>query len=358
MRYQFLGNSGLVVSELGFGAMTFATADGISLAGLSRADGARVVDLCLDAGVTLFDTADVYCSGESETILGEMLAKRRQDVVIVTKGGSRAGLSPNDVGLSARHIHRSVDQSLARLGSDWIDVYLCHVPDARTPLEETLLALDQIVRAGKARYIGVSNWPAWMLAKAVAFQRANNLARFVTGQFQYNLLEREVEFEIVPCSLDAGVGLMAYSPLASGVLTGKYAQKDQPQEDWRLTKFANSKDRGNALLPDILKELLAIAEEHNVPPGAVALAWLARQPAMSTVVMGINRVEQAESNLKAADLELTEEELARMSVITKPAVRYPQALFDMLGGDGWPDPRARDVAPTYKQQGIWRPKGE
>jgi len=357
MRYTYLGNSGLVVSVLGFGAMTFATDNGMPFAGLSRSDADRVIGLCLEAGVTLFDTADVYCNGESEVILGELIAARREDVVIVTKGGSRAGRSPNEVGLSARHLHRSIDSSLKRLGTDWIDVYLCHLPDARTPLEETLLALDQIVRSGKARYIGVSNWPAWMAAKAVALQRSNNLARFVTGQFQYNLLDREVEAEIVPCALDAGLGLMAYSPLASGILSGKYSDKDPTGGGGRLSKLPFAMDIDHEMARAVVAELLAIAAERGAPASAIALAWLAQQPAMSTILMGINRLEQLEANLKAADLVLTDDEVERLSRISRLKPRYPQTLFNMLG-DGWMDPRARDQAPVYKSQGPWRPKAD
>jgi aryl-alcohol dehydrogenase-like predicted oxidoreductase len=357
VQYAYLGNSGLVVSILGFGGMTFATENGLPLAGLSRPDAERAIDQCLDSGVNLFDTADVYCSGESETILGELLAKRREDVVIVTKGGSRAGQSANDVGLSARHLHWSIDQSLKRLGTDWVDVYLCHLPDARTPLEETLLALDQIVRSGRARYIGVSNWPAWMVAKAVAIQRSENLARFVTGQFQYNLLEREVEVELVPCSLDAGLGMMVYSPLASGVLSGKYFDKDPASVGGRLSPYPDAKDLSNQHARAVVSELFAISAERDAPPSAIALAWIARQPAVSTILMGINRVEQLEANLNAADLVLTDDELERLSRITRLPSRYPQALFDMIG-DGWMDPRDRDRAPTYSEQGIWRPKAD
>jgi aryl-alcohol dehydrogenase-like predicted oxidoreductase len=357
LQYAYLGNSGLVVSMLGFGAMTFATETGIPLAGLSRGDAKLVIKQCLDSGVNLFDSADVYCSGESETILGELLAKGRENVVIVTKGGSRAGQSANDVGLSARHLHWSIEQSLNRLGTDWIDVYLCHLPDARTPLEETLLALDQIVRSGKARYIGVSNWPAWMVAKAVALQRSNNLARFITGQFQYNLLEREVEVDLVPCSLDAGLGMMVYSPLASGVLSGKYLDKDPASVGGRLSPFPNAKDLSNENARAVVTELLAISAERDAPASAIALAWLARQPTVSTILMGINRVEQLEANLKAEDLILTDDELERLGRITRLQPRYPQALFDMIG-DGWMDPRDRDRSPTYSEQGIWRPKAE
>lgn len=353
MQYAYLGESGLVVSKLAFGTMTFATEGAPPFARLSRADAETVIAKAIESGVNLFDTANVYSGAKSETILGEILAARRKEAIIVTKAGARTGSSPNDAGLSARHLHLNIDESLKRLRTDWIDVYLCHLPDTRTPLEETLLALDQIVRAGKVRYIGISNWPAWMAAKAVALQRSNNLARFVTGQFQYNLLNREVEAEILPCAIDAGLGLMAYSPLASGVLSGKYSDKDPSGSGGRLSKIKIEIDHDKARA--VVTDLLAISAERSVPPSAIALAWLAQQPAVSTILMGINRIEQLEANLKAADLVLTENEIERLSRIARLPARYPQTLFDMLG-DGWMDPRARDHAPSYSQRGPWAPK--
>ncbi|WP_242127338.1 aldo/keto reductase [Sphingobium sp. Sx8-8] len=352
MEYAYLGYSGLAVSKLGFGAMTFATEGGMPFAGLSRSDAAIVIDKLLDAGVTLFDTANVYCSGESEGILGDLLGDRRADTVIVTKGGSRADRSPNDVGLSARHLHMSIEGSLKRLGTDWIDVYLCHLPDTRTPIEETLLALDQIVRSGKARYIGFSNWPAWLASKAVAIQKENGWARFVTGQYQYNLLDREIEHEIVPAAIDAGVGIMAYSPLASGVLSGKYSDNDPTGSGGRLSKIQLLNDVDHALARTVVSELLAIAQERNVPAAAVALAWAAQQPSVSTVLLGINRIDQADANLAAADLLLSAEEVKRLSVLSQPTPRYPAAMLKALG-DGWGDPRDRDVAPRYADRGLW-----
>lgn len=354
MEYAFLGASGLVTSKLGFGTMTFATPGGIPFAGLSRADAEIVMSKLLEAGVTLFDTANVYCSGQSETILGELLGSRRRDVILVTKGGSRTGRSANDAGLSARHLHLNVEASLKRLGTDWIDVYLCHLPDARTPMEEILLALDQIVRSGKVRYIGCSNWPAWMSAKALEIQRANSLARFVAGQYQYNLLDREVEVDIVPAALDGGLGLMAYSPLASGVLSGKYTQQNPTGSGGRLGMIKMPIPLDHDLARAVLLELNAVASDRGMPASAVALAWLAQQPSVSTVLMGINRIEQADANLRAADLTLTPEEIERLGKVARPTPRYPQTLFNMLG-DGWIDPRDRNRPPRPANRGPWAP---
>lgn len=353
MEYSYFGNSGLVVSKLGFGAMTFATDNGMPFANLSKADAKLVIDQLLDAGVTLFDSANVYCSGQSESILGELLGERRNDVIIVTKGGSRAGRSPNQVGLSARHLHMEIDGSLKRLNSDWIDVYLCHLPDMRTPLEETLFALDQIVRSGKARYVGYSNWPAWLAAKAVAMQKALGFSRFIAGQYQYNLLDREPEAEMVPAMLDAGVGMMAYSPLASGVLTGKY-NTPEAGADGRLAKINIPNRAHEEGVMQLLDSMRLIAAEKNVSMASLALAWVRQQPSVATVLMGINKVSQLADNLAAADLVLSADEQKTLGNFAALPIRYPHTLFAMLGGDGWPDPRDRVKAPQYAAGGPWR----
>lgn len=354
MRYSYLGESGLVVSRLGFGAMTFATEGGMPFAKLDKPEASTVMSKLLDAGVNLLDTADAYSNGQSETILGELIGDKRNDVIIVTKGGARVGSTPNEVGLSARHLHMSVEKSLKRLGTDWIDVYLCHLPDTRTPLEETLLALDQIVRSGKVRYIGFSNWPAWLSAKAKAMQRANNLARFVTGQYQYNLLDRDIESEIIPCALDSGDGIIAFSPLASGLLSGKYSEKDPSGGGGRLSQISLLTEIDHETAVNVVGTLRDVAQERNVPVSAIALAWVTVQPAVSTVLMGINRIEQLEANLEAADLVLSSEEVERLGRSSVPKLRYPFTMLKSLG-DGWTDPRARDVAPAPINRAAWAP---
>jgi aryl-alcohol dehydrogenase-like predicted oxidoreductase len=355
MQYSFLGSSGLVVSKLGFGAMTFAAEGGVPFAALGRKDAEIVMGRLIESGVTLLDTANVYSNSQNETILGELMGAARREMIVVTKAGARTGLSPNDAGLSARHLHLNVDESLKRLKTDWIDVFLCHLPDTRTPLEETLLALDQIVRAGKARYIGFSNWPSWLAAKAVAMQKANNLARFVTGQYQYNLLEREIEVDIIPACVDAGVGMMAYSPLASGLLSGKYSESDPTGGGGRLSIIQLPSTIDHQMAVNAMGAVIKIANERDIPPAAVALAWVAGQSGLSTVLMGVNKPTQLESNLKAADLILTSKENELLSATTKPPVRYPRTLLQMLGDD-WTDPRVRDKAPRPTAQGPWRPE--
>jgi aryl-alcohol dehydrogenase-like predicted oxidoreductase len=357
MQYSYLGESGLVVSKLAFGAMTFASEGAPPFARLGRAEAQSVIDQALENGVNMFDTANVYSGGKSETILGEILGERRKQAVIVTKAGARTGASPNDVGLSARNLHLNIDASLRRLNTDWIDVYLCHLPDTRTPLEETLLALDQIVRAGKVRYIGFSNWPAWLSSKAIAVQKANGWARFVTGQIKYSLIDRDVESDIVPAALDAGVGLMCYSPLSSGVLSGKYSDKDPTGGGGRLSQIKLITDVNQEMARAAVAALIEIAPRYDAPPAAIALAWLMQQPAVSTLLMGINSSRQLEENLAAARLQLSAEDLARLSQISQPKPRYPTSMLRGLG-DGWCDPRDRQMAPAPSTRGAWAPSAK
>ncbi len=226
MQYALLGQTGLVVSRLSFGAMTFTAGNkdigAVFKVGAKLAD--ELVGKALDGGVTFFDTADGYAGGESETLLGAALVSRRSQVVIATKVGFRTGPTLTQAGLSRRHILWSVDQSLKRLGTDWIDLYIAHKEDPHTPLEETLEAFDSLVRAGKVRYLGFSNWSAWKTAAALELQRANGLARFTHGQMHYSLLGRDIERDVIPMMRQYGVGLTVWSPLSSGFLSGKYTR--------------------------------------------------------------------------------------------------------------------------------------
>jgi aryl-alcohol dehydrogenase-like predicted oxidoreductase len=239
MQFNSLGNTGLVVSRLAFGAMTFTAGNkdigAVFKVGADLAD--QLVGRALEAGINFFDTADGYAAGESETLLGRALKPHRDRVVIATKVGFRTGQSLTQAGLSRRHILWSVDQSLKRLGTDWIDVYLVHREDPFTPLEETLTALDAIVKAGKVRYLGFSNWSAWKAAAAVEFQRAHGLASFTHGQMNYSLLGRDVERDVIPMLQNYGGGLTVWSPLASGFLSGKYTRENLSDPDNRFSGF-------------------------------------------------------------------------------------------------------------------------
>jgi aryl-alcohol dehydrogenase-like predicted oxidoreductase len=332
MRYARLGNSGLIVSRMAFGTMTMGSGMGAALSKLDSGESARLVHQALDAGVNLFDTANMYHYGESERILGAALADRRKDAVVVTKVGMRLSSRLDDAGLSARNINQSLDMSLTRLGTDHVDVLLCHRTDPATPLEETLSALDRVVQAGKVRYIGFSNWPAWMAAKAVTLQKANGWAPFVTGQMYYSLVGRELEHEYVPFALDAGVGTMVWSPLAGGFLSGKYTREDPTGGGGRAGSFdlvPFDHDRGY----DIVDVARQIATERHVSVAAVALAWLADAPSVSTVIMGFSNEQQMKQNLEASDLVLSAEERERLNAASALTLPYPRSFLKQFDED-------------------------
>jgi aryl-alcohol dehydrogenase-like predicted oxidoreductase len=326
MRYARLGNSGLIVSRIAFGTMTMGSGMTPALAKLNATESGKLIGQALDAGVNFFDTANVYHTGESERYLGEALGSRRKEAVIATKVGMRFSTRLDDSGLSARNIHQSLDDSLARLGTDHVDLLLCHRTDPLTPLEETLAALDQVVRQGKVRYVGFSNWPSWMAAKAVAMQKANGWAPFICGQMYYSLVGRELEHEYVPFALDAGVGTMVWSPLAGGFLSGKYTREDPSGGGGRINSFELlpiDRERGY----DIVAVLREIAAERGASVPAVALAWVAGQPAVSTVIIGFSNETQMKENLEAADLVLSAEERERIEAVSSITPQYPQSFL-------------------------------
>ena len=325
MQYAMLGNTGLAVSRLCFGAMTFhagSTAMG-SVAKTRGPDADALVGRALDAGINFFDTADMYSEGEAERMLGAALAPHRNDVVIATKCGMRSGSTLTQGGLSRRHILWSVDQSLGRLGTDWIDVYICHRQDALTPLAETLQALDDVVRAGKVRYVGFSNWSAWKASAALELQKAHGWAPFTHGQMSYSLLTRDVEHEVVPMMLEYGIGLTAWSPLASGFLSGKYTREGTSDATARLGSGSVSatfdREQGFALLD----RLRAIAARHAATVAQVALAWLLTRPAVTSVILGASRLAQHDDNLGAIGLQLAADELAQLDEATALPRQYP-----------------------------------
>jgi aryl-alcohol dehydrogenase-like predicted oxidoreductase len=334
MRYSRLGRSGLVVSKLAFGTSTMGASTG-RLAAISQINddtADRLVAAALDAGVNYFDTADYYHYGQAEEILGSALKTRRDNVVISTKVGRRMNSDLLESGLSSRHIHRSIDRSLRRLSTDWVDLYVCHRADPLTPLEETLAALDAVVRSGKARYIGISNWPAWLAAKAVAIQRANGWASFVNAQMYYSLIARDIENEFVDFAQDAGIGITAWSPLSSGFLSGKYSREDPGGAGGRLATLdimPFDHERGYTIV-DVVK---ALAAERGVPPAAIALAWVMERPAVSGAILGFANDRQLEANLAAADLVLTADERAALDAVSAPALLYPHAFQASHGRD-------------------------
>ena len=324
MDYRQLGRSGLRVSTLTLGTMTIGDAGPSASIGSVDLDGARrQIDLCLDAGVNLIDTADVYSAGVSEELVGQALVGRRDRVLLATKARMPMGEGPNDAGLSRHHLIEGCEASLRRLRTDHIDLYQVHEWDGQTPLEETLDALDGLVRAGKVRYIGCSNYAAWQLVKALGISDRLHLQRFVSQQIYYSLQAREAEYELVPASLDQGLGILVWSPLAGGLLSGKYRRDAQPQEGRHLTDWDEPPVRDEDQLYDIVDALVEIGEAHGVSAAQVALAYTLGRPGVTSVVIGARTEEQLLDNLAAADLELSADERARLDAISAPPLLYP-----------------------------------
>ncbi|MCL6249915.1 aldo/keto reductase [Altererythrobacter sp. KTW20L] len=328
MRYNRLGQSGLVVSELCLGAMTFGTAPSAFFQhDLDQAGSTALMKQALDAGVNFIDTANVYSMGQSEQFTGQALRDlgiARDQVVIATKGMGPMGEGPNDGGYGRVHLLHQIDASLTRLGLDHVDLYQIHGWDPNTPMEEGLRALEDIVRSGRARYVGVSNWAAWQIAKGLGIAELRGWDRFVSNQAFYAVSGRELEREIVPMMLSEGLGLMVWSPLVGGLLSGKYdfgedgavsgegrrAKLDFPRADKRMAAEAVA-----AMRP--------MAEARGVGVAAIALAWLLHQPVTASVIMGAKRPEQLAQNLAASDIELTHEELAALDAVGKLDDEYP-----------------------------------
>lgn len=333
MQYTTLGHSGLLVSRLSFGAMTFGTGElvpGVTN-NIDQAGADQMVGRALDAGINLFDTADAYTSGQSEIILGKALTQHRDEVIIATKVGFRTGKAITDTGLSYRHIIASAENSLKRLGTDYIDLYQIHIPDPLTPLEETTRALDDLVRRGLVRYIGFSNLAAWKATRMLAIQERHNYARFVGAQMYYSLLGRDLEYEVVPFVEDAGIGVLVWSPLAGGFLSGKYTRENPTPEGARLNKFQLPPidvEKGYDVV-DLLKQ---IAQNHQATSAQVALAWMLTKPFVSSIIVGANKMSHLEDNLGAAELNLSVEEVEKLNELTTPHLIYP-GWMQPLGWD-------------------------
>jgi aryl-alcohol dehydrogenase-like predicted oxidoreductase len=324
MRYSVFGRTGLFVSELCFGAMTFGGKTGIweKIGNTEQQEADRLVGLALDAGINFFDTADVYSDGDSERILGKALGVRRRDVVLASKVRGRAGPGPNDVGLSRAHIVASVDASLRRLGTDWIDLYQIHGYDAPTPLDETMRALDDLVRAGKVRYLGCSNLAAWQIAKANGIAAAHDWNRFESLQAYYTIASRDLEREIIPVLADQAMGLMVWSPLAGGFLSGKFSRdQDGPAGSRRAVFDFPLLDRERAF--DCIDAMRPISAAHGVSVARVALAWLLAQQRVTTVIIGAKTEAQLRDNLDATTLTLSSEELATLDRVSALPPEYP-----------------------------------
>ena len=344
MKYNQLGRTGLYVSEICLGAMTFGEAKGrfAAIAGMGQGDVDRVIGRAMETGVNFIDTADVYSEGESERTVGQALKNlgvARKDVVIATKTFGEMGKGPNDRGASRGHIMDSVKGSLERLQLDHIDLYQIHGNDSVTPIEETLRALDDLVSQGLVRYVGVSNWAAWKIAKALGVSAARDYARFETLQAYYSIAGRELERELVPMLTEEKLGLMVWSPLAGGLLSGKYDRDSQGPQGARRTTF-DFPPVNKEHAWDVIDAMRTVGDAHGVSVARVALAWLLAKPHVMSVIIGAKSVEQLDDNLAAADLTLTPEQIKTLDEASALSPEYPQWMFAMQGSNRIPKPFA------------------
>jgi aryl-alcohol dehydrogenase-like predicted oxidoreductase len=325
MQYRQLGRSGLMVSTITLGTMTMGGKGKFARVGeVGLNDARRQIDMCIDAGVNLIDTADVYSDGASEEIVGAALGgKRKNGVLIASKARFAMGDGPNDRGLSRYHLIRACEASLKRLNTDVIDLYQVHEWDGLTPLEETLEALDLLVRQGKIRYVGCSNYSGWHLMKALHISERDRLPRFVSQQIHYTLEAREAEYELAPIAQDQGLGILVWSPLAGGLLSGKHRRDTSPEGTRQLAGWTEPPIRDPERLWNIVDVLVDVAAELDVSAAQVALAWLLGRPAVASVIIGGRNDEQLRDNLGAANLVLSAEQRERLDQVSLPPLIYP-----------------------------------
>ena len=327
MQYKTLGNTGLLVSKLCFGTMTFSGGTGFwkAIGAVDQAGADQLMKASIDAGINFFDTADVYSEGESEKTLGQSLKNlgiARKDVIIASKVFGRVGPGRNDVGASRGHIMDAIDASLRRLQTDHIDLYQIHGNDSVTPVEETLGALNTLIAQGKVRYIGVSNWQAWKMARALGISESRNLARYDTLQAYYSIAGRDLEREIGPFLAAEKIGLLVWSPLAGGLLSGKFSRENQAPEGSRRSAFdfpIVDKERTWR----ILETMAPIAKARGCSPARISLAWLLTKPVVTSVIIGAKRMDQLQDNLAAMDLQLTGDEIRQLDEVSALPPEYP-----------------------------------
>src|ERR1700722_14357821 len=337
MEYATLGSTGLLVSKLCFGTMTFGDGRGLfnAISSVGQAGADELVKTAIDGGINFFDTADNYTEGESEKILGQSLKNlsiARKDVVIATKVYSRVGPGRNDVGASRGHIMDGVEASLRRLQTDHIDLYQIHANDSVTPLEETIRALDTLMQQGKIRYIGCSNWQAWKIAKARGISEFKDLARFDTLQAYYSIAGRDLEREIVPLLESEKIGLLVWSPLAGGLLSGKFNRMNQKPADSRRSDYDFPiVDKERAW--NILDVMAPIAKAYECSPARVSLSWLLARPVVTSVIIGAKRLDQLQDNLAAVELTLTQDELRQLDEVSVLPPEYPGWVLPFQGAD-------------------------
>ena len=351
MKHRKLGNTGLIVSEVALGTMQFGGK--MNVGNLGQEDTTRMVKQALDSGINFIDTADVYSLGESETLLGNALKGIREEIVLATKARLPMGGNFNRSGATRVNIMREVEASLRRLQTGHIDLYQVHRWDSNTPLEETLRTLDDLVRQGKVRYIGLSNLMSWQAATAVMLQERLGLEKYVTAQMYYSLVGRGLEYEFQSFAEYHNIGILVWSPLAGGFLTGKYSRANPAPGG---TRFADAgpfvpfdKEMGYRVV-DALKE---VAARHGASPARVAIAWLLARPAVSSVIIAARKAEQLEDNIRAVDLRLSDDDVRLLDAASDPGVPYPKWMVLQL--DTAEDPRSRVLYPErYKDGGPWK----
>ena len=334
MKYNLLGRSGLKVSNLAIGTMNYGNADSSqALFSLGVKEAKKNIDLCIDGGINLVDTSDGYAKGASEEVLGEAIKGKRNDLLIASKVWNPMGDGPNDIGLSRYHIISACEASLKRLKIDHIDIYLAHKWDGMTPLEEIMEAFDSLVRTGKVRYIGCSNFSGWHLMKSLAVADKDSRQRFICQQIHYTLQSREAENELIPIAISEELGTLVWSPLAGGLLTGKYKRGESGPKGSRHfeRKWKNPPIHDEDKLYNIIDTIIEIANNRSVPPSQISLAWLLSRPTVTSLIIGGRSEKQFSENLPAADLILSDEELEKLNKVSKPKLLYPYWHQQFMG---------------------------
>jgi aryl-alcohol dehydrogenase-like predicted oxidoreductase len=351
MKYRKLGNTGLIVSEVALGTMQFGAR--MNMGNLGQEDTSRMVKLALDRGINFIDTADVYSLGESETLLGNALRGVRDEIVLATKVRLPMDGNFNHSGATRVNIMREIEHSLRRLQTDYIDLYQVHGWDSITPLEETLRTLDDLVRQGKVRYIGLSNLMSWQAATAVMLQERLGFEKYATAQMYYSLVGRGVEHEFLSFADYYGIGILVWSPLAGGFLSGKYSRSNPAPAGSRFAEAGNFVPFDKEMGYRVIDALRQVAGRQGASPARVALAWTLRRPAVSSVIIAARTLEHLEENIRAIEVDLSEEDVRLLDAVSDPGVPYPKWMVLQL--DTAEDPRGRVLHPQrYANRGPWK----
>jgi aryl-alcohol dehydrogenase-like predicted oxidoreductase len=351
MKYRKLGNTGLIVSEVALGTMQFGAR--MNMGNLGQEDTSRMVKLALDRGINFIDTADVYSLGESETLLGNALRGVRDEIVLATKVRLPMDTNFNHSGATRVNIMREIEHSLRRLQTDYIDLYQVHGWDSITPLEETLRTLDDLVRQGKVRYIGLSNLMSWQAATAVMLQERLGFEKYATAQMYYSLVGRGIEHEFLSFADYYGIGILVWSPLAGGFLSGKYSRSNPAPAGSRFAEAGNFVPFDKEMGYRVIDALRQVAGRQGASPARVALAWTLRRPAVSSVIIAARTLEHLEENIRAIEVDLSEEDVRLLDAVSDPGVPYPKWMVLQL--DTAEDPRGRVLHPQrYANRGPWK----